>query len=99
METPSDKLAYLFLSLLLLAGCGGSDCSSTAINISPPSASADHSASPPANANQFFAFPVIPSGCSTIATAAALRNVTWSVSDPINVNISNAQDATFGVAT
>ncbi|PYX98055.1 MAG: hypothetical protein DMG63_12815 [Acidobacteria bacterium] len=91
-------------SLLLtaiLSGCGGKtsqDCAFTTLNVIPQSASADHTASPPANSQQFLAFGAgLPSGCVSILSN--LLNVTWSLSDSVNAKISNAQDQTFGAAT
>jgi len=45
----------------------------------------------------FLAFGGGRSGCA--GTAANLSDVVWSVSDTVNVSISNAQDTTYGVAT
>jgi hypothetical protein len=68
------------------------------LNISPQSASADHTAAPPANAQQFLAFGTgLQSGC--FSTQSNLLNVTWSLSDSVNAKISNAQDQNFGGAT
>jgi hypothetical protein len=100
-------LLIALLALAVLAGCGGTDCSSLmAVSVSPEAATADHSAVPPGNAVQFFAFGVAPSGCFVPAMGtespipqSSLHDVTWSVSDPANVSISNTHDATFGTAT
>ncbi len=85
----------------LLTGCGDNPtttCFFGGVNVSPATATADHSAIAPGNSQQFLASGTnLPSGCA--AAAANLRDVIWSVSDTTNVNISNIQDSTFGVAT
>jgi hypothetical protein len=70
------------------------------VSVSPNTATADHTAAPPDNQQQFFAFNSFPikQGCAAI-TAAILNNVTWSTSDPGDVSISNTQGSTYGVAT
>ncbi len=99
------KLA-LFAGCLLIAfvsgsGCGSginapADCSLTGVNVTPANATADHAAVPPGNSQQFLAFAVLPAGC--FSTQGNLTNVTWSVSDPVNITISNTAGATYGQA-
>ncbi|PYX88958.1 MAG: hypothetical protein DMG67_16145 [Acidobacteria bacterium] len=98
------RLAAITLPMLLvaaIAGCSGmhgSTCDITAINVDPPSATADHNAAPPGNSKQFFAFASAASpGCAVMHSN--LNNVTWSVSDTVHVSISNVHDQTYGVAT
>ena len=89
------------LGLIVAVGCGGTaDCGPVGVSVSPSTATADHTAAPPGNQQQFFAtnnFP-LKQGCVAI-TAAILNNVTWSTSDPGDVSISNTQGSTYGVAT
>lgn len=89
------------LVLIVAVGCGGAaNCGPVGVSVSPNTATADHTAAPPGNQQQFFAsnsFP-IKQGCAAI-TAAILNNVTWSTSDPGDVSISNTQGSTYGVAT
>lgn len=67
------------------------------IRVSPQSATVDHQAAPSGNSRKFSAFALASPGCA--APMSTLVNVTWSVSDPTNVKISNAKDTTFGTAT
>jgi len=92
----------LALPLAFAVACsadgGGDPCSPIpGARVSPQSATVDHQAAPPGNSQQFFAFAVASPGC--VAPHSNLLNVTWSVSDMTNVNISNAKDGTFGTAT
>ena len=86
---------------LVLAGCGGKSatmCRINSINVSPATATANHTAAPPANMQHFDAFiSSEPAGCVFIQSN--LTNATWSVSDTTNVSISNVRDATYGTAT
>lgn len=70
-------------ALLAIAGCGSSkNCSIIGLNITPQSATVDHTATPPANSQTFSASDLFSgSGCVGIATAA-LINSNWTVSDP-----------------
>ena len=93
------QLTFALSLSLSIAGCGTSnECSFGSLSVSPRTATADHAAPPPGNSQRFLAFGGdLPSGCA--AVTSNLMNVTWSVSDPVNVTISNAQDSTFGTAT
>ena len=93
------ELFAIALISAVLAGCGNSHvCASGALNVSPQNAVADHSAPTPANSQLFLAFGAgLPAGCS--ATQSNLINVIWSVSDPIDVSISNTQGNAFGTAS
>jgi hypothetical protein len=103
------KMQFSHLACWLLcafvAGCGGGslDCSLTGVSVSPATTIADHNAVSPGNTARFFAFGMVPSGCVSTAKAAipqaAMRDVTWSVSDPENVSVSNVDDDTYGTAT
>ncbi|SRR5579859_1734290 len=98
------SLIASIMGLLLpaaLIGCGGKSaiiCTINSISVSPATATVNHLAAPPGNTQQFSAFQAsAPSGCSF--QLSNLRTATWSVSDPVNVSISNVQDNTYGVAT
>jgi hypothetical protein len=84
-------------------GCGRKSpitlaCKITAINVSPSSATISHTAPPPGNTQHFDAFAsAVTPGC--VVSQGNLTTGAWSVSDNINVNISNVQGATFGTAT
>jgi len=89
----------LCTALAGLAGCGGSssNCGPVGLNVSPATATVDHTAAPPANGERLsatFQFRVNP-GCPAIT--AALVNSNWTVSDP-SVQLS-APQATQVVAT
>jgi hypothetical protein len=95
-------LAISTLGCFAIFGCGGNTtttgCKILAINVSPATATADHAAAPPGNTQHFNAFIAkVPPGCSFIT--GNIFNAVWSVSDPVNVSISNAQDSTRGNAT
>ncbi len=100
MKAPEMPIASL-LVFLAGVGCGGTmqsqSCNATALSISPPAATANHAATAPANQQQFSAAPVLPTGCTP--PPLPLDFATWSVSDPVNVSISNANDSTRGTAT
>lgn len=91
----------IVFGLLFLMGCGaktGQDCSFGALSVSPSVGTADHSSLSPGNSQQFLAFGTnLPAGC--MSTQSNLLDVTWSLSDVANAKISNAQDATLGIAT
>ena len=101
----SSKELFAGLCLLYFAtmGCGGKSpitlaCKITAINVSPASATISHTAPPPGNTQHFDAFAAaVTPGC--VVSQGNLTTGTWSVSDNINVSISNVQGATFGTAT
>jgi hypothetical protein len=80
------------------AGCGGSssvnNCDLTALSIAPQTATASHTAAAPGNQQQFIASPVIPKGC--IPPPLPFAFATWSVSDSVNVSISNLKDQNNG---
>jgi hypothetical protein len=96
--------ALVFSILLVLpGGCGGrssstpANCNLTGINVFPAAATADHVAAAPGNQQSFTGFAVMPAGC--VQLLANLTNITWTVSDPVNVSISNTPGITYGVAT
>jgi len=86
-------------SAFLIAGCGSDQpCSLVGLNIAPPTSSVDHLAGSPANSQQFTGSGQVGPGCMGV-TAAIRRDVTWSVSNSAVAQISNVNDATYGVAT
>lgn len=94
-------ICLLYFSII---GCGGKSsitppaCKLTAINVFPATATINHSAVPPGNAQHFDAFASAGTpGC--VFTQSDLTTATWSVSDTTNISISNVQGATFGTAT
>ena len=100
---------FLFAGFCLLyvstMGCGGKSsstpaCKLLAINVSPASATINHSAVAPGNTQHFDAFASASTpalGC--FEALGSLQTATWSVSDNINVSVSNIHDSTFGTAT
>jgi len=85
------KLASLFLAAALIsAGCGDANqnCHLTGLTVGPSSAAADHALAAPDNQVQFFAGPVVPKGCA-VAACVNCWGQTWTVSEPVNVSISN----------
>src|SRR5262249_43629054 len=79
----------IFPSVLMLAlvfqaaGCGDSssqNCNVAGINVGPNTATANHTAAPPANSQTFSASVRFAGLC--IAATAALVNSNWSASDP-----------------
>ena len=85
------KLASLLVAAVLIStGCGDAnrDCNLTALSVAPRIASADHTAAASGNQVQFFAGPVTPKVCATAACVNCWGQ-TWTVSDPVNVSISN----------
>ncbi len=95
--------ARLCMLYLAIVGCGGPSpiilaCKITAVNVSPASVTISHTAPPPGNTQHFDVFAsAVTSGC--VVSQSNLTNGTWSVSDNINVSISNVQGSTFGTAT
>ena len=90
----------------VLAGCGtAASCSlANVVDVSPAVATADHMTFAPGDQQQFNASSSLkPSATSSGSCAVPALSVkltpTWTVSDPINVKISSAQDATNGLAT
>ena len=82
------RLSLLLAAALLTTGCGHQDCRLIGLSVSPPGATADHTAAAPGNQAQFFASAVVPDGCATTACVNC-SGQTWTVSDPLNVSISN----------
>ena len=82
------ELISLVTALLLATGCGQQTCRLTGLSVEPPNASADHAALAPGNQVQFFASAIVPKGCTHTACVNC-SGQTWTVSDPVNVSISN----------
>jgi len=96
----SVRLASLFVAAALICvGCGNTQqaCELTALSITPSSVTADHAVSAPGDQIQFFAGPVTKGQC---AAGACLNcwGQTWTVSDTVNVSISN-ENLDNGTAT
>ena len=104
---------FLFTICIALAigcnACGGyssnsSNCFFNTLNVSPPSASADHNLAAPGNSQQFQAFGGQASAGNCTYTQSNLTNVTWSLSDTANASIGNTftgnpQTDNYGLAT
>ncbi len=84
------KLGLLLAAIALATACGDENqgCHWIALTVTPPSATADHTATAPGNQAQFAANGVISSGCVVPACVNCTQGVTWSVSDPMNVSLS-----------
>ncbi len=88
-------------SLGLLAGCASQNptCGSV-LAITPTTATADHTAAPPGNQQQFTATsrPVGEPGCDTPLVIPVLL-ATWTVSDTAHVSLSSAEESPNALAT
>jgi len=82
------KLVLLIAAILGGPGCSQQTCRLTGLSVTPPTATADHLAAAPGNQVQFFANAVLPKGCAT-AACVNCSGQTWTVSDTVNVSISN----------
>jgi hypothetical protein len=100
-------LVPLITAVLIATGCGQQNCTVTAFSVTPPNATADHAAAAPDNQVQFFAAAIVPKGCMS-AVCVNCFGQNWTVSDPVNVSISNnandngtavCKGATNGAAT
>src|SRR4051812_46455739 len=99
------RLLSLFVLITvtsILLGCASNqDCSISngTIQISPLTATADHTGVPPRNQVQFYADPTHKPGCYYPQVIGSIRNATWTATDSLNVTISNQNDASYGLAT
>lgn len=86
--------ALLFYASLIIAAGSGSafagDCRVTALNVAPPSASADHAAAAPANGQVFTASNHFTGSGPCSQNAAMMVKANWTVSDP-SVHLSATQ--------
>jgi hypothetical protein len=88
-----------------LSGCSVSPaavnpCGALKQGVLPASATADHTVAAPGNQVAFdVGFIDVPVGCGIPAYAINPQSFTWVSSDTVNAPISNAKDATAGVAT
>jgi len=92
-------VSIVVTAVLVSAGCGSSqhNCDLTAFSVSPASTTADHAVSAPGNQVQFIAGPVTKGQCAA-GGCINCWGQTWTVSDPVNVSISN-NDSDNGTAT
>jgi hypothetical protein len=76
--------------ILLLVSCGGTttNCNLTALNVGPPTATANHLSSVPGNQAQFSANGVAPSGCFSVQCVDCTPGVKWLSSDPVHVTLA-----------
>jgi hypothetical protein len=107
--TRSTSLSLCFVAVALLAGCGAASTPATCVPtgfafiVRPvdPTAAPDHAATPPGNQEAFEAALgdlVGPEPCIFNPLYQRVPAL-WTTSDPQNVRISSANDATNGVAT
>ena len=85
------RLSSLFVGACLISlGCGDTtrNCALTGLTVGPSNTTADHAVSAPGNQVQFFAGPVTRGQCA-VAACVNCWGQTWTVSDPVNVSISN----------
>jgi hypothetical protein len=104
-DHPSKMRLLLVLSCccVLLTGCGDTNTACTlteSYSVSPSTATVDHSATAPGNQQQFTASVTAtpPAGCTTKPWTDRAY-ATWTNPDPLDITISNAADATNGLAT
>ncbi len=98
-----DPRTVLLAAVLVPCGCGGNSgmtCNLTwELQMSPTSATVNHSAPPPGNQTQFVAIaaPTAHAGCG-VPQVVAREYATWSNPDPAAIQISSADDLTNGTA-
>jgi len=90
MLRPLRVASLVVTAFLVSVGCGDSqqNCDLTALSISPSASTADHGVSSPGNQVQFFAGPVTKGQC-VAGGCVNCSGQTWTVSDTVNVSISN----------
>src|SRR6185437_3973771 len=77
--------SVLFCAALLgMAGCGGSssNCTLTALRVTPASITVDHTAAAPANSTIFNASGMFTGSTACMSNTSALVSSNWTVSDP-----------------
>ncbi len=91
MLKPLRLTSLVVTTFLASLGCGGNqqNCDLTALSVLPSSATADHAVSSPGNQVQFFAGPITKGQC-VAAGCVNCSGQTWTVSDTVNVSISNS---------
>ena len=88
----------------MLTGCGAApqakiNCTLTQA-VLPATATADHAVASPGDQVAFdVGYVAAPQGCAVPAVVISPQAFVWVSSDPVNAPISNAKDATAGVAT
>src|SRR5215467_7939307 len=103
METAMQRSIRLvspcLAAALMCVACGNTQqsCEFTALSVTPSSGTADHAVSAPGNQIQFVAAPVTKGQCAAGACVNCWGQ-TWTVSDPVNVSISN-ENLDNGMAT
>jgi len=89
----SRSFVGVFLGVLLLAtmGCGGRCCAGIGLNVTPATATANHTAAAPGNSQAFSATTLFGdcNGTPCTKNAAALIKADWTVSDP-SVHLSSS---------
>jgi len=96
----SITLVSLFVAAALMCvACGNTqeNCEFSGLSVTPSSGTADHALSAPGNQMQFAAAPVTKGQCAAGACVNCWGQ-TWTVSDPVNVSISN-ESVDNGIAT
>jgi hypothetical protein len=85
----------LGVTLLITVGCGGSNCQIVGLNVAPPTAAANHTATAPSNGQTFSASDQFKGACLGSAGTAALINSNWTASDPsVHLSASPAGQVT-----
>lgn len=97
----ASTLSVLLAATVLATACGDEKqtCKWVALNLTPPSASANHTAASPNNEAQFAANAAPSSGCLVPECINCTPGVTWTVSDPVNVSISPVENQSVAIAT
>jgi len=78
-------IAFLFCASFIIAGSASAyagECTVTALNVAPPSATADHAAAAPANGQIFTASNHFTGSGPCTQNASMMVNANWTVSDP-----------------
>src|SRR6476661_5204010 len=97
---PRKMFACVLLgaALLGMAGCGGtssSNCTLTALRVTPGSMTVDHTAAAPANGTTFSASGLFTGSTVCPANTSALVSSNWTVSDPsVHLSASPAMQVT-----
>lgn len=89
---PRWIFAWVLLSAALLSvmSCGGTTCVVSGLNVTPSTATVDHTAVAPANSQGFSASTLFGGAGVCTGNTGALVNANWTVSDP-SVHLSAPQ--------